>query len=315
MASSAPIPPLRKLLEDRLTELSSDMERLFADARDRARREIADQLNQAVRRIRLADDREELAATVVDAATAFSGGAALFLIRNRAAHGDRIRGVSEQEADAFRKLEVPLASAAALALAVETRDPVIAAATSSEVSPEMAKLAGHDGDGRAAIYPLVAGDSVPALLYTWGTVQGAALELLAQVAASVWTSLEPEPAPAPPLVTIAPVAVPAPPAAPDASAWDRLTPDEQQLHLRAQRFARVQVAEMRLFDSEAVQSGRSSGDLYGALRKRIDTARAAFHEKFFVVSPSMVDYLHLELLRTLANEDPSVLGKDYPGPL
>jgi len=29
----------------------------------------------------------------------------------------------------------------------------------------------------------------------------------------------------------------------------------------------------------------------------------------------MVDYLHLELLRTLANDDSDLLGKDYPGPL
>jgi hypothetical protein len=29
----------------------------------------------------------------------------------------------------------------------------------------------------------------------------------------------------------------------------------------------------------------------------------------------MVDYLHLELTRTLANEDPDLLGSTYPGPL
>jgi hypothetical protein len=29
----------------------------------------------------------------------------------------------------------------------------------------------------------------------------------------------------------------------------------------------------------------------------------------------MVDYLHLELVRTLANDDAEALGKDYPGPM
>jgi hypothetical protein len=29
----------------------------------------------------------------------------------------------------------------------------------------------------------------------------------------------------------------------------------------------------------------------------------------------MVDYLHLELIRTLANDDAELLGKDYPGPM
>jgi hypothetical protein len=27
----------------------------------------------------------------------------------------------------------------------------------------------------------------------------------------------------------------------------------------------------------------------------------------------MVDYLHLELVRTLANDDPELLGENYPG--
>jgi hypothetical protein len=28
-----------------------------------------------------------------------------------------------------------------------------------------------------------------------------------------------------------------------------------------------------------------------------------------------VDYLHLELVRTLANDDVELLGQDYPGPM
>jgi hypothetical protein len=309
MASSAPISPLRQLLEDRLTQLSGEMERLFADARDRARRELADQLNQAVRRIRLAEDREELAATLADAAAAFSEGAAVFEIQAQTARGRRVRGVPEDAAEAFRTLEIPLASAPAVGGAVETREPVVTAATPSQVSEEFARLIRPEAGARASIYPMAGGESVPAVLYCWGAVQGSALELLAQVAAAAWIELEPPPPPPPALVTIAPALEPAD------SAWDKLTSDEQQEHLRAQRFARVQVAEMRLFDADAVQSGRSSRDLYGALRKRIDAARAAFHEKFFVKSQSMVDYLHLEILRTLANEDPALLGKDYPGPM
>ncbi|PWU04941.1 MAG: hypothetical protein C5B51_15885 [Terriglobia bacterium] len=99
------------------------------------------------------------------------------------------------------------------------------------------------------------------------------------------------------------------------SAWDSLSADEQQVHLRAQRFARVQVAEMRLFETDAVQSGRTRRDLYGVLRPRIDAARESFRKSFFAPSASMVDYLHLELVHTLANDDPELLGKDYPGPM
>ena len=97
--------------------------------------------------------------------------------------------------------------------------------------------------------------------------------------------------------------------------WESLPGDEQQLHLRAQRFARVHVAEMRLFEADAVQAGRSRQNLYDALRKPIDAARETFRQSFFASCPSMVDYLHLEMVRTLANDDPEVLGKDYPGPM
>ena len=41
----------------------------------------------------------------------------------------------------------------------------------------------------------------------------------------------------------------------------------------------------------------------------------AFRLNFVVGYASMADYLHLELVRTLANDDPLLLGPGYPGPL
>ena len=99
-----------------------------------------------------------------------------------------------------------------------------------------------------------------------------------------------------------------------AATWEELAPAEQQIHLRAQRFARVQVAEMRLRYADAVQSGRTRRNLYDALREPIDTARGAFRKQYFTCS-SMVDYLDLELTRTLAHDNPELLGQHYPGPL
>jgi hypothetical protein len=295
---------LRQILEGQLSRLSSEVETLFDEARGRARRELAEQLNQSVRRLRHAGSLDELSATLLDAASPFAAGAAVFRIAGSDAVGHRIGGISPEAAQTFDSLRIPLASAAALAGAVESRDPVIAVTAAAEVSPELASLVGHPVDGRAFIYPLVAKERVPALLYCWGQVQGAALEMLAQVAAAVWDSLvAPE---APQLVSIAPA---------PASAWDGLSAEEQAVHLRAQRFARVQVAEMRLLDGAAVQSGRTQRDLYAALRARIDDARVTFRKSYFAPCPSMVDYLHVELVRTLAHDDPDLLGKDYPGPL
>jgi len=297
------------MLEGQLSRLSSEVERLFEEARGRARRELADQLNQAVRRIRQASSLDELSATLLDAAAPFFTGAAIFRINGNAARADKVRGVSEDASAAFASLEIPFSTAPALAGAVETRDPVIAVTTAKEVSPQLVSLAAHPADGRAFIYPLVVKTQVPALLYCWGAVQGPTLEMLAQVCAAVWDSLVvPEPPPA--LVTIAPA-----PAATALSAWDALPPAEQAVHLRAQRFARVQVAEMRLRDGAAVQSGRTRRDLYAALRARIDEARVTFRQSYLAPCSSMVDYLHVEMVRTLAHDDSDLLGKDYPGPL
>jgi hypothetical protein len=297
---SPPTSPLRQFLE----KFAAGAETLYAETRDQARRELSTELNQAVRRLRQSATLDELAATLADTAARFAGVAEVFLISDGVAKSEKM------------DLEIPLASAAALAGAVESRDPVTAIATAAEVSAALVERLKHSPDGRVHIYPIVVKDSVPALLYAWGEpprlVQGPALELVAQVAAAQWVGLLPPPPPPPgmELVRIAPLLP-----VKTASSWESLAPEEQQLHLRAQRFARVQAAAMRLHEGPAVLTGRLRRNLYEALRGPIDVAREQFRKDFFARCPSMVDYLHLELVRTLANDDAELLGTDYPGPM
>jgi hypothetical protein len=307
-------------LDDRITQLLNDAEglcdaravRQAGEALVRARRETADQLNQAVRRMRQAADPEEAGVALLDAAGAFATGAALFRLDGEVARGERIRGAAETAGD-FRGLEIPLALAPALAAAVESRDPVVTATTPAGISALLANFLGHPSDGRASVFPVATRERVVALVYAWGAVEGPPIELLTQVAGAVWSGI-PRPTPAD-LIVIAPVGLGmAPRAVPEpASAWERLSTGEQRLHLRAQRFARVQVAEMRLYHSAEVQTGRARRNLYDALRTSIDSARESFRKTYFDPCPSMVDYLHLELVRTLANDDPELLGENYPG--
>lgn len=297
--------PARRLLEDRISKLSDDLDALFSEARDRARREQAEQLNQAVRRLKVAGDPEELCATLENAADQFSGGALLFRIDDGVARHERVT--------------VPLDTAPAFGAAVESREPQTTATIASQIGQELIDLLAPAATNRASIFPIEVEERVTALLYCWGNTQSAAVELLAQFTGMLWREPEPEPEPEMEIAEAAPVSdlvmiAPAP-AAPPKPTWESLPAEEQQIHLRAQRFARVQTAEMRLFEADAVQAGRSRHDVYGAVRERIDAARKSFHEQFFSTCPSMVDYLHLELVRTLANDDSDLLGKDYPGPL
>src|ERR1039457_4166247 len=273
-----------QLLETRIAEISAELELLFDAARDDARREHAEELNQAVRRLRIAPDPDELCATLADAAARLASGAILFRVAEGTATSERIA--------------VPLGDAPALAAAAESHDPLIAEATPGEVSAPLAELLAHEPGTRVSIFPVMGGARVAALLYCWGTVQVAALELLAQAASAVWSAM---PVPPPRLVSI-----PVPPVqAKPVVAWQDLPPAEQQIHLRAQRFARVQAAEMRLYHGDVVQAARGRRNLYEALRQPIDDARQVFRTRFFEGCPSMVDYLHLELTRTLANDDRS----------
>jgi hypothetical protein len=85
--------------------------------------------------------------------------------------------------------------------------------------------------------------------------------------------------------------------------------------LSAQRFAKVKIAEIQLYQAPAVKAGRAARDLYGSLRPHIDAARQAFEERFLKPGHQIADYLHAELVRTLANDDATLLGPGYPGPL
>ena len=178
---SSPNSPLRQFLE----KFAAGAETLYAETREQARRELAAELNQAVRRLRQSATLDELAATLADTAARFAGVAEVFLISDGVAKSERM------------ELEIPLATAAALAGAVESRDPVTAITTEGEVSAALVERLKHSPDGRAHIYPIVVKDSVHALLYAWGEpqrqMQGPALELMAQVAAAQWVGLLPLP--------------------------------------------------------------------------------------------------------------------------
>ena len=177
MASCAPTSPLRRLLDERWAELSAEVDRLYREGAERAQREgaehsrrlLAEQLNQAARRMRQAQTTSELAAILADAAAPFAAGIGVFRVSTESSgvwiEGVRLRGVNEAAAERFRTLRIQLASAAALAGAAETRDPVAAAAAAAQVSAEMMELAGHAPGARVSIFPVVARDRVAALLY------------------------------------------------------------------------------------------------------------------------------------------------------
>ena len=132
---------------------------------------------------------------------------------------------------------------------------------------------------------------------------------------------ESEPAAAPvwvgPAVEVAPPAplVERPTAAPPAIAEvSQLSETEQKVHKDAKRFAKLLVSEIELYNKAKVAEGRKNGDLYKRLKSDIDRSRQTFDKRFGKTLNKQFDYMHDELVRTLAGNDSTVLGPDYPGP-
>jgi hypothetical protein len=224
-------------------------------------------------------------------------------------------GIDEKE------FSFELESAAAIVNACDTREPVVAVASENELSAELAgALSDGDATRKAYLFPVAARHTVMAVLAAGGECSPAALELLGEAAGLKLEALETEavpvlkPLPGSELVQIAAPAVPETREA-ERLAWSDLSAEDQKLHLHAQRMARVKVAEMRLYQAEELRKGVFDGDIYGALKTEIERARADFLQSFLSKSRTMVDYLHLEILRSLAHEDDRLLGPEYPGPM
>jgi hypothetical protein len=116
--------------------------------------------------------------------------------------------------------------------------------------------------------------------------------------------------PSPPL----PAAEAAPP--PPAAGVDlsQLSEEEQKNHRDAKRFAKLLVSEIELYNKAKVTEGRKNSDLYKRLKSDIDRSRQTYEKRFGKTVGKQHDYFHEELIRTLAGNESSLLGSEYPGP-
>jgi len=141
----------------------------------------------------------------------------------------------------------------------------------------------------------------------------AAAELPA-AGATIGFAVAPEPVPAPAIEVERAVGVPPAPAPGAGFDVSQLGAAEQKIHQDARRFARLLVFEIELYNKTKVAEGRANKDLYTRMRPDIDRSRLTFEERFGKTLSKQFDYFHNELVKTLAGNDPSLLGADYPGP-
>jgi hypothetical protein len=82
-------------------------------------------------------------------------------------------------------------------------------------------------------------------------------------------------------------------------------------HKRAQRFARLLIDEIKLYNKGKVEEGLKQKDLYDRLRDDIDKSRASYAKRYGSTVAVSGDYFVQELVRGLAQGDASTLGPNF----
>ena len=110
----------------------------------------------------------------------------------------------------------------------------------------------------------------------------------------------------------APVISPAAAApAPAADPFANLSPEDADIHRKAQRFARLLVDEIKLYNQAKVAEGRKNKDLYDRLRDDIEKSRITFQKRYGNSVAGGADYFSQEIVRSLAEDDVSIMGANF----
>jgi hypothetical protein len=124
----------------------------------------------------------------------------------------------------------------------------------------------------------------------------------------------PEPSPEPPPMVAAPP--PPPPvqaAAAAAAPAVAMSADDEEVHKKAKRFAKLLVDEIKLYNQQKVAEGRANHDIYRRLKDDIDKSRATYDKRYGQSPAASANYFSQELIRILCEGDPSLLGSGFSG--
>jgi hypothetical protein len=90
-----------------------------------------------------------------------------------------------------------------------------------------------------------------------------------------------------------------------------ISPEDQDVHRKAQRFARLLIDEIKLYNQAKVAEGRKNRDLYDRLKETIEKSRATYQKRYGKTVAASGNYLQNEIIRSLAEDDPSIMGANF----
>ncbi|HWZ83915.1 MAG TPA: hypothetical protein VNW47_14890 [Terriglobales bacterium] len=127
----------------------------------------------------------------------------------------------------------------------------------------------------------------------------AVMSAVAEAEPAVMETVVEELAPATEVATEVPASAPA------------MSPEDQDVHRKAQRFARLLVDEVKLYNQAKVAEGRKHKDLYDRLKEAIEKSRGTYQKRYGNTVAASGDYFQHELVRSLAEDDVSIMGANF----
>jgi hypothetical protein len=324
---------LAQLQQEIVEQVTREIEPLLEQAETKpgeSPAEATQRLNAAMASIQEANAQADILKALLEAIAHFTARAALFVVRGTTLAGWQSRGFADEN---VRGVNVDGARGLA---ARAINDRIRVSAASAEFDADFNQRQGNPWDGSATLFPLVVRDKVAAVIYCdAGVASGthsdyAAIEVLTRYS-SLW--LEHVAAKKPSAGSDAAAAVTAAVAAEPAettseeraeatavganaapqSALDGLPAEEQELHRKAKRFAKLLVDEIKLYNQAKVAEGRQNREIYKLLREDIEKSRATYEKRYSGTPVASAAYFNEEVVRILADNDRALLGSDFPG--
>jgi hypothetical protein len=296
-------------------------------------------LQKAVSAIQAGTTQKEILRALLESTFSYSGRAALFVVKNGTATGWQGTGFSDDGAIKDFALDVSSGLSAAV---MQSR--ALESGEASQFDRKFLTKFGAPGDGQVAVLPLLLKDKISALVYAdsgdGSNLDSAALDVLVK-ATSAWLEVisqrklaqkegsaeavepvqagpgnDPFAAHAPLHSAKAQQVEEAAPAAMSAAAGASSSvsiPDGEdgEVHKKAQRFARLLMDEIKLYNQSKVNEGRKHKDLYDRLKEDIEKSRVTYQKRYGNTAAGSADYFNQELIRSLAEGDASLLGGNF----
>ena len=275
----------------------------------------SDLLNAAAAAIHESGSQADILRHLLEGEARFAGRVALFVVKGNTISG--WQGIGFEDNDAIKTLSIQTGSGL-VGKAIQAKNP--AAGSPRDFDAGFVNSMKAPADGQCLVLPLVVKDKVAAVIYAdagtvpGGTLDSSGLQALTRFAA-IWLELaalrkaggsaateEPaQPQPAVAMAASAPASVPTVAGS-----------EEDELHKKARRFAKLLVEEIKLYNQPRVEEGRQHKDLYDRLKVDIEKSRSTYDKRYAESAVASADYFTQELIRILADNDASLMGASFP---